>query len=124
MEYNSENENLEYIDIQKLSRYLGIKVSTLYCLAAERKIPHYRVGRLLRFKKSEIDQWMEIQKKECIDVSKEARKIMKPVRGPVRDINKLVKKVIDQAKGVDYTVHHGKPDQVKGLGKEVPDGTL
>jgi hypothetical protein len=67
---------------------------------------------------------MERNKKECIDVSKAARKVLKAARTPTRDINKVVKKAIDDAKGFVYTASHGKPDQVKGLGKEVPDGTV
>ena len=63
-------------------------------------------------------------KKECIDISKQARRALKAAREPVRDIEKVVKKAIAEAKGVVYTASHGKPDQVKGLGKEVPDGTV
>ena len=49
---------------------------------------------------------------------------MKAARTPARDINRVVKKAIDEIKGVDYTASYGKPDQVKDLGKEVPDGTV
>jgi len=121
---NSDNGNFEYLNIQQLSQYLGIKESTLYSLAAERKIPHYKVGRLVRFKKSEIDLWMESNKKECIDVSKQARKVLKAERKPVHDINKVIKKTIENVKGFAYTAPHGKPDQVKGLGEEVHDGSV
>ena len=116
--------NSEFMGIQKLSEYLEIKISTLYSLAAQKKIPHYKVGRLLRFKKSDIDAWMEENKKEIIDVSRTARLILKATRTPARDINQMVKKNIDDVKGVVYAASHGKPDQVKGLGKEVPDGTV
>jgi excisionase family DNA binding protein len=120
----NNHSDSEYLGIQKLSEHLEIKVSTLYSLVAQKKIPHYKVGRLVRFKKSEIDFWMEGNKKESIDVSKAARLILKTARTPARDISRLVKKAIDAAKGTVYTASHGKPDQVKGLGKEVPDGTV
>jgi len=124
MEHNSDKENSEYLDIQGLSKYLEIKESTLYSLAAERKIPHFKIGRLVRFKKSDIDLWMDSHKKECIDIPKEARKILKAGRGSVRDINKVVRKAIEEAGQVGYTINHGKPDQVKGLGKGGHDGSF
>ncbi len=121
MDFNGHNE---FLDIQKLSRYLEIKVSTLYSLAAEKKIPHYKVGLLVRFKKSEIELWMEGNRRELVDVSRAARKVLKGARTPARDINRVVKKAIEESKRIGYTASHGKPDQVKGLGKEVPDGTV
>ena len=110
--------------IDEISQYLKVKPSTIYSMVAEKRIPHFRVGRLVRFRKSEIDLWMEGNRKECADISRAARKVLKTARTPARDINKLVKKAIEQSKRIDYTAFHGKPDQVKGLGKEVPDGTV
>jgi excisionase family DNA binding protein len=49
-----------YWDILDLSRYLKIKVKTLYAMIYD--IPHYRVGKLIRFKKEEIEAWMENKK--------------------------------------------------------------
>ena len=110
--------------ISEISEYLNLKPSTLYALVAEKRIPHFKIGRLVRFKKSEIDRWMEGNKKECTDISRAARKVLKAARAPARDINRVVKKAIEESKRIDYTASHGKPDQVKGLGKEVPDGTV
>ncbi len=107
--------------INEISGYLNLKPRTLYALVAEKRIPHFKIGRLVRFKKSEIDLWMEGNKKECIDISGAARKVLKPVRLPARDIKRVVKKAIDEIKGVDYTASHGKPDKIKDLGKEVSD---
>ncbi|NLW36664.1 MAG: helix-turn-helix domain-containing protein, partial [Syntrophorhabdus aromaticivorans] len=39
----------EYLTIQQVADYLSIKPSSLYSKIAE--IPHYRIGRLLRFRK-------------------------------------------------------------------------
>jgi excisionase family DNA binding protein len=121
---STSHSDSEYFIIQKLSEYLEIKVSTLYSLVAQKKIPHYRVGRLVRFKKSEIDIWMDGNKKECVDVPRAARRILRATRGPTRDISPVVKKAIHDARGTAYTASHRKPDQVKGHGKEVPDGTV
>ena len=114
----------KYSTVQEISQHLNLKCSTLYLLAEENRIPHYRIGRLIRFRKSEIDHWMEGHREDCIDISKKARRVLKAARGPVRDIDRAVKKAIAEAKGVVYTASHGKPDQVKGLGKEVQDGSV
>jgi excisionase family DNA binding protein len=110
--------------IGEISQYLKLRPSTIYAMVAEKRIPHFKVGRLLRFKKSEIDLWMEGNRKECFDTSRAAKRVLKAARTPARDINRVVKKAIEQSKRIDYTASHGKPDQVKGLGKEVPSGTV
>jgi len=86
--------------------------------------PYYKIGRLVRFKRSEIDSWMEGNKRECADMGKVARKALGSTRKSKVDINRIVRKAVDGAKGRGYTTPHGKPDQVKGLGKEVLNGTL
>jgi excisionase family DNA binding protein len=47
----------EYLTIDDLSAYLGIKPKTIY--ARVKEIPHYKVGRLIRFKREDVDAWME-----------------------------------------------------------------
>jgi excisionase family DNA binding protein len=49
----------EFFTIEQLSEYLNLKRSSLYFQVETGQIPHYRIGRLLRFKKGEIDQWLE-----------------------------------------------------------------
>jgi len=49
-----------YLTINDLSIYLGIKPKTLY--ARIKEIPHYKVGRLVRFRKEDVDAWMEKHK--------------------------------------------------------------
>ena len=113
-----------FLTIQELSQYLGIKTSTLYAMVGEKKIPHYKVGRLVRFKRSEIDLWMEGKRNECVDPQKGARKALRPAKGAKLDVDRIIRKAIDEGKREGYTTPHGKPDQVKGLGKEVLNGTL
>ena len=40
----------KYLNIDELSQYLGLKKSLLYSYVEAGEIPHYRIGRLLRFK--------------------------------------------------------------------------
>ncbi|MCJ7494544.1 MAG: helix-turn-helix domain-containing protein [Deltaproteobacteria bacterium] len=114
----------EYFNIQDLSRYLSIKTSSLYSMIGEKKIPHYRVGKLIRFRRSEIDLWMEGNKKGCVAPERVARKALGPIQKHKIDIDRVVQKAIEETRGQGYTKPHGKPDQVKGLGKEVHDGSV
>ena len=52
-----EESHNNYLTIHALSTYLGIKPKTLY--ARIKEIPHYKVGRLIRFRKEDVDAWME-----------------------------------------------------------------
>ena len=114
----------EFLTIDELSQYLNIKKSTLYSMVESGEITHYRVGRLIRFKKQDVDVWMEGHRREENSADKKAKVILKAINKPIADIDSLVKKSIAEAKGNRYTPHHGKPDQVMGLREEVSDGTL
>ena len=83
----------EYLTIRQVADYLSIKTSSLYSKIAE--IPHYRIGRLLRFRKGEIDAWIETKKE---DVPQRTRLHKKRT---VPDVNQVVRKAIDAARGTD-----------------------
>jgi excisionase family DNA binding protein len=59
LEYRNFNE---YLKIDDISAYLNIKTKTLYALVESGDIPHYRIGRLIRFKREDVDLWMEEKK--------------------------------------------------------------
>ena len=88
----------EFLNIREVGEYLGIKISTLYFYVANGSIPHYRVGRLIRFKKREIDEWMEGNKKERIDLSKMAAQMLGRVPNQSLDVHSVVKKAIAEIK--------------------------
>jgi excisionase family DNA binding protein len=108
----------EFLDIKELATCLNLKQSTLYSLVARGQIPHYRFGRLLRFKKAEIDYWLEshrIAQKDHMGLRMEDIS-----QDPTVDVvNSIVEKAIEEVTGKRYTPNHGKPDRVKGLRKEV-----
>ena len=88
----------EFLNIKEISQYLGIKISTLYFYVENGDIPHYRIGRLIRFKKQEVDQWMEGNKKERIDLSKMAAQMLGRVPNQSLDVHSVVKKAIAEIK--------------------------
>ena len=54
--------NKKLVKIEDLSMYLDTPVATLYTWTHQRKIPHVKMGRSLRFDIAEIDQWIEERK--------------------------------------------------------------
>ncbi len=63
-----------FLDIKQISLYLNIKPSLTYALVESKEIPHYRVGRLIRFKKEEVDRWIEGHKVPGFDTKHRAKR--------------------------------------------------
>ena len=61
-------ENESFIDVDDLAEYLKLKKRSTYHFIATQGIPHYRVGRLIRFKLSEIEAWMNNKKSDQLNV--------------------------------------------------------
>ena len=51
-----------FMTVHELSLYLNIKEKTVYHLVALGEIPHYRIGKLVRFRRGEIDAWISTKK--------------------------------------------------------------
>jgi excisionase family DNA binding protein len=131
-----EESHSKYLSIHALSAYLGIKPKTLY--ARVKEIPHYKVGRLIRFRKEDVDAWMEKHRvsktHEAQDQSREPVNSIPPTepsqmtpkarrsrkrRGSNTDMKQMARNTIDEVTAEYYSSGHGKSDQVKGSGKEV-----
>ena len=102
----------EYLTIQDVAEYLSVKTSTIYSKISE--IPHFRIGRLLRFKRKDLDAWIETKRETAMTQQIRTR----PSKKNVPDVNGIVRKAIDAVKGRGYNLP-GKSDlSIKGLGKE------
>ncbi|RIJ45512.1 DNA-binding protein [Maribellus luteus] len=57
-----EEQNLmkkEILTVDEASQYLGISKSNLYKKTSAQRIPHYKPeGKIIYFKRSELDEWM------------------------------------------------------------------
>lgn len=113
-----------FLSITEVSKYLGIKNASLYAKVERKEIPHYRFGRLIKFKKNEIDSWVEEQKVRPANVERKTAKILRTALKPKMNIDRVVKRAVAEVKGNEYTSDHGKSDQIKGLRKEVTHGAL
>jgi len=47
------------IDINELSRYLDIKVHTIYTWVSQKRIPYVKCGRLTKFDLHIINEWIK-----------------------------------------------------------------
>jgi len=56
-------------------KYLSMKMSTLYQLTHKRGIPCYKKGKILYFKKEEIDLWIADGKQQTINEQNFAREL-------------------------------------------------
>ena len=54
----------DIMTIKEVAAYLKLKEKTAYRLVAEGKIPGVKVGGSWRFKKTDIEAWIEIKKSD------------------------------------------------------------
>jgi excisionase family DNA binding protein len=68
----SENEST-LINIQEAAALLNLAVTTIYEKTSEKIIPHYKHGKKIMFKKSELLAWVESRRVKTIhEIRKEA----------------------------------------------------
>lgn len=116
-----------YLTVTEASNYISVKKSFMYSLVESSEIPHYRLGRLIRFKHSDLDKWMEEHRKEKIEVFVTAREILRKSGQnnlSPDDLRGIIKKSIASVTAERYNPSRAEPDRIKGLGKEVEHGTL
>jgi len=97
-----------------LSGYLNIKTSTLYAWVSQNKIPYIKIGGLIRFRKEEIDPWVDAFRKssERIIVPHENR--------DSREIDSLIESVKRGA----YNRNRGETRPKSALRKEKKHGAV
>ena len=67
--------NLAKCNFQKLlsigeaADILGVKVETIYSWVHTKQIPYYKIGRLLKFKWRELEEWIQSKRVEVLDLN-------------------------------------------------------
>lgn len=56
--------NDEIMTIQEVALYLKLNEKTTYRLASEGKLPGFKVGGSWRFKRTDLEKWIEEQKQK------------------------------------------------------------
>jgi len=52
----------KWLTLEQIAEYLQMSTSSIYKMAQVGKIPAYKIGRQWRFRREEIDKWVEKQK--------------------------------------------------------------
>jgi excisionase family DNA binding protein len=47
-----------WLSVDEIAKYLGISRDTVYTWIANKQLPGHRVGRLWKFKRAEVDEWV------------------------------------------------------------------
>lgn len=47
-----------WLSVDEIGTYLGVKRDTVYKWISEKAMPAHRIGRLWKFKKDDIDEWV------------------------------------------------------------------
>lgn len=70
---NEGKDEDQLLNVKEASLFLGLAVATLYEKTSERLIPHYKQGKKIVFKKSELIKWIESRRIPTIeDIKAEA----------------------------------------------------
>ncbi len=54
-----ENKENEILTLDELAGYLKVSSWTIYRYVRERKLPSYKIGGQWRFRKEQVDAWIE-----------------------------------------------------------------
>ena len=48
-----------FMNAEELAAYIGVSQHTIYWWVATRKVPHSKLGKLVRFDSVEIEEWLK-----------------------------------------------------------------
>jgi excisionase family DNA binding protein len=49
-----------WLSVEEIAAHLGVSKDTIYAWIAKKHMPAHRVGRLWKFQKREIDDWVKV----------------------------------------------------------------
>ncbi|MCC6277271.1 MAG: helix-turn-helix domain-containing protein [Oligoflexia bacterium] len=51
-------ESERWLSVEEIAQHLGVSKETVYRWLEKQKVPAHRIGKLWKFKPSEVDQWV------------------------------------------------------------------
>jgi excisionase family DNA binding protein len=54
-----ESVSRRFLDIREVATYTGLSPHTLYTMVSQRRIPFVKMGRLVKFDKGRVDDWIK-----------------------------------------------------------------
>jgi len=103
------------LNIKDVSAWLNLKPSTVYHWVAQRKLPALRHGGLIRFRREDIEAWLEgcqIKKPDTLRLADRRERFC--------DIDAI----IASAKHAVYTSSRGKPEEDRATRKGAHRGAV
>lgn len=67
MENVNMNETERWLSVEEIARHLGVSKDTIRAWIKKNSIPYHKVGRLYKFRVSEVDDWVESGKSADAD---------------------------------------------------------
>lgn len=61
---------MRLITVEELAEYLNLNPHTIYIWVEQGKIPHIKIGRMVRFDLLEIEDWLASKKTQLVDEEK------------------------------------------------------
>lgn len=104
---------MKLISIKELSQFLNVKESTLYAWVHNGTIPSFKLKGLLRFDLEEIREWVKSSRSIRCNVK------ISPKKLNTSDVEKIIKKAIDDVRGKSYNPSKRETSLNQGLRKEV-----
>jgi excisionase family DNA binding protein len=49
-----------WLSVEEIADHLGVSKDTVYAWISKKSMPAHRVGRLWKFQKAEVDQWVKV----------------------------------------------------------------
>jgi excisionase family DNA binding protein len=114
----------KFLTVLDVASLLSVRPSTVYQWVSLGEIPHYRLGRIVRFRRKDLEVWVEGFRKERVDGERKAKEILSVIGRETQDIDRIIKKSIAEVKGNRYTSSLEKPGKDKGLRKEAEYGLV
>jgi len=114
------NNSNNLMTIQEVANYLKLKKKNIYSKVEKKEIPFYRIGKLIRFKKDDVDHWLEsCRSNKEVEERKHKTKTNRKYSSFIHNnhIDKITRKIIDGETTKYYHNNHGKSDLIKAQEK-------
>jgi excisionase family DNA binding protein len=60
----NSKDDAEILNAPEVAALLGVSIDTVYSWTMRKAIPHFKLGKMLRFNKAEVIQWLETKRVE------------------------------------------------------------
>ena len=118
MEIHQDDTTREkLLTIHEVAEMLSLKPSTAYQMVKTLGIPHFPLGRLLRFRREDIEAWLEVRR-VVTALPRTGRRTVPPQHldtNTTDTAKNAVMRAIERARKRSYHAGNGKTDQIQGL---------